>query len=79
MGSLDFAVQLRCAALYVGMHDPKIFCSPMEFGLEFVTVVGSHLTNADCKVFDDMINELDRVCPSMLFVDLEGTNSRCMR
>ena len=51
---------------------------PMELGLELMTIIRAHLANAEWKLFDDMINEVDGVCLSMLFVDLEGANSGCI-
>ena len=75
VGSLDFAVQLRCAALYVGVPDPNIFNMPMEIGLEFVTIIRAHLANAKRELFDNVVNEVDRVCLRMFLVDLEGANS----
>ena len=64
--SFDFAVELRGAPFDVGLPDPEIFDMAMEFGLKFVTVVGPHLANAEWTLFDDMINEVDGVCLSML-------------
>ena len=64
--SFDFAIELRGAPFNVGVPDPEIFDMPMEFGLELMTVVGPHLANAEWKLFDDMINEVDGVCLSML-------------
>ena len=64
--SFDFAIELRGAPFDVGLPDPEIFDMAMEFGLKFVTVVGPHLANAEWKLFDDMINEVDGVCLSML-------------
>ena len=40
-----------------------------------MTVVGPHLANAEWELFDDVVNEVDGVCLSMLLVDLEGANS----
>ena len=62
MGSLDFAVQLRCAALYVGMPDPDVFDMPMEFGLKLVAIIRANLANAECELFDNVVNEVDGVC-----------------
>ena len=78
VGSLDFAVQLRCAALYVGVPNPKIFNMPMELGLELVTIIRAHLANAKRELFDDVVNEVDRVCLRMFLVDLEGAHSGCI-
>ena len=66
--SFDFTIELRGAPFDVGVPDPEIFYMPMEFGLKFVTVVGPHLANAEWKLFDDMINEVDGVCLRMLLV-----------
>ena len=76
--SFDFAIELRGAPFDVGVPDPEIFDMPMEFGLELMTIIRAHLANAEWKLFDDMINEVDGVCLSMLFVDLEGANSGCI-
>ena len=78
VGSLDFAVQLRCAALYVGVPDPEVFDMPMELGLEFVIIIRTDFTNAEWELFDDVVNEVNRVCLGMLLVDLEGANSGCI-
>jgi len=78
MGSFDFAVELGCTPFDVGMPDPEIFDMPMELCLELVTVVGSHFANAEWKLFDDVVNEVDRVCLRVLLVDLEGANSGCI-
>ena len=51
VGSFDFAVQLRCAALYVGVPDPKIFTMPVELDMEFVTIIRMHLANAKRELF----------------------------
>ena len=78
VGSFDFAAQLRCAALYVGVPDPEVVNMPMELGLEFVTIIGTDFTNAEWELFDDVVNEVNRICLGMLLVDLEGANSGCI-
>ena len=78
VGSFDFVVQLRCVALYVGMPDPEVFNMPMELGLEFVTIIRTDFTNAEWELFDDVVNEVNRICLGMLLVDLEGANSGCI-
>ena len=50
----------------------------MEFGLELMTIIRAHLANAERELFNDVVNEVDCVCLSMLFVDLEGANSGCI-
>ena len=78
VGSFDFAAQLRCAALYVGVPDPEVVNMPMELGLEFVTIIGTDFTNAEWELFDDVVNEVNRICLGMLLVDLEGANFGCI-
>lgn len=78
VGSFDFAIELRGAPFDVGVPDPEIFDMPMELGLEFVTIIRAHLANAKRELFDDVVNEVDRVCLRMLLVDLEGANSGCI-
>ena len=78
VGSFDFAAQLRCAALYVGVPDPEVVNMPMELGLEFVTIIRTDFTNAEWELFDDVVNEVNRICLGMLLVDLEGANFGCI-
>ncbi len=78
VGTFDFAIELRGAPFDVGVPDPEIFDMPMEFGLNFVTVVGPHLANAELELFDNVVNEVDGVCLRMLLVDLESANSGCI-
>ena len=47
----------------------------MEFGLELMTIIRAHLANAERELFNDVVDAIDGVCLSMLFVDLEGANS----
>ena len=76
--SFDFTIELRSAPFDVGVPDPEIFDMPMEFGLEFVAIIRTDFTNAEWELFDDVVNEVDGVCLSMLFVDFEGANSGCI-
>ena len=76
--SFDFTIELRSAPFDVGVPDPEVFDMPVKLGLELMTIIRAHLANAEWKLFDDMINEVDGVCLSMLFVDLEGANSGCI-
>ena len=78
VGSFDFAIELRGAAFDVGVPDPKNFNRPMEFGLELMSIIRAHLANAEWKLFDDVVNEVDGVCLRMFLVDLEGANSGCV-
>ena len=36
---------------------------------------GPHFTNTERELFNDVINEVDRACLSMLLIDFKGTNS----
>jgi hypothetical protein len=46
---------LRGAPFNVGVPDPEIFDMPMEFGLELMTIIRAHLTNAEWKLFDEIL------------------------
>ena len=78
VGTFDFAIELRGAPFDVGVPDPEIFNMPMELGLEFVTIIRTDFTNAEWKLFDDVVNKVNRICLGMLLVDLEGANSGCI-
>ena len=78
VGSLGFAVQLRCAPFDAGAPGPEVFNMPMELGLEFVAIILRDFTNAEWERFDDVVNEVNRVCLGMLLVDHEGASSGCI-
>jgi hypothetical protein len=40
-GAFDLAVELRGAWFEIGVKDALVLDMPMEFGLEFMTVIGS--------------------------------------
>lgn len=69
-------VQLRRAALDVGMADAKILDMPMEFGLEFMAIIRLDFTDAEWELFNDMINKVDRIGLCVLFVNLQRPNPR---
>ena len=71
MGSLDLAVELWGSALDVGMADALILDMPVELGLELMAVVGPDLLDAERELFDDVIDEVDRVGLCVFVVDLE--------
>ena len=50
-----------CAALDVCMPDPEIFDMPMKFDLKLMTIILAHLANAEWKLFDEAVNEIDSV------------------
>ena len=45
----------------------------MELGLELMTVIRTHFSNAERELF-----EVDRVCLGVLFIDFEGSDTRCI-
>lgn len=69
--ALHFPVELWCTAFDVGMPDTFVLDMPMEFGLELVAIVSSNFANAERELFNDMINEVDRVCLRVFVVDLK--------
>ncbi len=71
MGAFDLAVQLRSSAFDVGMADALIFDVPVEPGLELMTIVGPDFLDAERELFDDVIDEVDRVGLCVFVVDLE--------
>ena len=76
MGSLYLTVQLRRSAFDVGMSDALIFDVPVELCLELMAVIGSDLFDAERELFDDVIDEVDRVGLSMFVVDFERPDAR---
>ena len=43
------------------MANPQVFNMPVELGLEFMTIVRSHLADTEREFVDDGIDEVDRV------------------
>lgn len=76
MGSLDLAVELGSSALDIGMADALIFDVPVELGLELMAIIGSDFLDAERELFDDVIDEVDRVGLSMFIIDLESPDAR---
>lgn len=76
MWPLDLAIELRCSTLDVRVSNSGIFDMPMELGLEFMAVIRAHFPNAERKLFNDMINEIDRIGLSVFFVDFECPDPR---
>ena len=46
------------------MADALILDVPVELGLELMAVVGPDFLDAERELFDDVIDEVDRVCLS---------------
>lgn len=44
---------------------------PVEFGLEFMAIIGSDFLNAEWKLVDDVVNEVDGIGLGVSAVDLE--------
>lgn len=78
MRSFYFAVELWRAALDVGIADAKILDVPVELGLELMAVVRSDFFDAERKLFDDVIDKVDRVDLGMSFINLECANPCCV-
>ena len=78
MGTFDLSIKLGRAAFDVGVPDPKILDMPMELGLELVAVIRPNFSNAKRELFDDVINEVDCVCLSVLPIDFERSNACCI-
>lgn len=78
MRPFNFAIELWGAALDVGMSDVEIFDMPVEFGLELMTIVCTHFPNAERELFNDVVDEVDRVRLGVLLVGLEGANACCI-
>ena len=51
---------------------------PVELGLELMAIVRPDLAEAERKLFDDVIREIDGVGLGVLFLDLQGANARCI-
>ena len=78
VGSLNFAIELWRAPLDVGMSNALVLYMPLEFGLELVAIVSSNFANAERKLLNDMINEVDRVCLCVFVIDLQSPDARCV-
>ena len=78
MRALDLAVQLRGAALDVGMPDALVLDVPVELGLELMAIVGSDFLDAERELFDDVIDEVDGVGLCVFVVDFEGPDAGCV-
>ncbi len=57
------------------MSNAQIFDTPMELRLELVTIVGSDFAYTEGELFNDVVDEVDRVGLGMFFIDLERPNA----
>ena len=71
VGSLDLTVKLRTSRLDVNMSDPLVFDMPVELGLPLMAAVGAKGLDAEGKLLDDVVGEMDRVLLRMALVDLQ--------
>lgn len=76
MGPLDLSVQLRCAALDVSKKDALVIDVPLELDLELMAAVYSDLSDTERELFDDVNEEVDRVCLYMFVVNFERPATR---
>ncbi len=76
--ALDLAVQLRGAALDVGMPNALVLDVPVELGLELMAIVGSDFLDAERELFNDVIDEVDGVGLCVFVVDFEGPDAGCV-
>ena len=70
MRAFDFSIELRRAFSDISMSDSKVFNMPMEFRLEFMTIIRSDFSDPEWELFYDVIDEVDRIGLRMFFVDL---------
>lgn len=76
MGALHFAVELRAARLDVNVADTLVLDMPMELCLELMTIVGAYLLDAEWKLLDDVIHEIDGARLSVALVNFQGAHPR---
>ena len=76
--AFNLAVQLRRAALDIGMADAVVLDMPVELRLELMAIVCPDLTNAKWKAFDDVVNEVDGAGLGVFVVDLERSYPGCV-
>jgi len=78
MRTFDFAVQLRRATLDVGVANALVLDMPMELRLEFMTIVGSDLSNAEWEGLDDVVHKVDSACLGVFFINLKRPYAGCI-
>lgn len=59
MRTLDVAIQLRRAALDIGVANAVVLDMPVEFRLEFMAILGSDLAGAKWESLDDVVDKVD--------------------
>ena len=76
MRALDLSVQLRGCWFDIGVAYALVFDVPVQFGLEFMSVIGANLTDAKWELRNDGIDEVNRVGLIVPVVNLECPNAR---
>ena len=66
---------MGAARLNVNMANPPVFHMPVELGLKFMAVVGTDGVNAERKLIDHIVDEIDGVFLGMTSVDFEGPDA----
>lgn len=51
---------------------------PMKLRLKLMAIIRPHFTNAEREFFDDVVNEINRVCLRVFFIDFEGADPGCI-
>jgi hypothetical protein len=74
----DLSVELRRCGFDVGVPHTLILDMPVEFGLEFMAVIGPDFTDAEGEFADDVIDEVDGVGLSVAAIDLERPYAGCI-
>ena len=74
--SLDFSIQLRRAAFDIGVAYAEILDVPVELCLELVAIIGPDFFDPKGKLFDDVVDKIDRVGLGMLLIDFQSPNTR---
>ena len=75
MRALDFAVQLSRSPFDLHVPYANVFKMPMELGLKLVAVLSPNFWNVEWKLFNDVVNEVDRIDLRVFALDLEHANS----
>ena len=74
MGSLDLAVELRRARFNINMSDSLVFNMPVEVSLPFMASIRPDCVNAERKLLDDVVDEINGTLLVVLLVDLKRTD-----
>ena len=75
MRALHLAIQSRRSRFDIGVAYASILQVPVEFGLEFVAVIGANGIDAEREFGDDVIHEVDRILLRVPFINLQGANT----